>query len=285
METARPNPSQTDDSRAALVVAHPGHELLVHHWMETVRPLYYCLTDGSGKEGVGRLESTRRLLKSTGATQGPIYGRLTDNQVYQALLEGQSEIFTDLAKELTRSLLTHEVEVLSGDAPEGINPTHDLCRFLIDEAVKVVEQISGRQVRNYEFALESPPTDCHKELISEALWLHLDEEALDRKLQAAMNYTELRGETEEGLRLFGKQAFALECLRPSTTRMVMENFEREPPTYERIGQEGIERFGKKFGQYEQVITFQGHVKPVMQAIKLACQSLVSEYESSESATP
>lgn len=277
METSLPHPFHTGSPRAALVVAHPGHELRIHHWMETVRPLYFCLTDGSGKEGIGRMESTSKLLRATGAAPGTIYGRLTDKQVYQALLAGQSDIFTELATELAKALLAHEVEVVSGDAPEGINPTHDLCRFLIDEAVTVVESVTGRRVRNQEFVLDSPPTDCPKELVSEALWLRLDEEALNRKLQAAMDYPELRGETEEGLRLYGKQAFSLECLRPSTTRMAMESFEKEPPAYERFGREGVERFGKKFGQYEQVITFQGHVKPMVQSIKRACQALISEH--------
>lgn len=250
-----------------------------------MRPLYFCLTDGSGKEGIGRMDSTTRVLNAVGAAPGSIYGRLTDKQVYQALLAGQCEIFADLTKELAVALLAHEVTVVSGDAPEGINPTHDLCRFIIDEAVHVVEQVTGRRVRNHEFVLDSPPTDCPKELVSEALWLRLDEQALERKLQAAMDYTELRGETEEGLRLYGKQAFSVECLRPSTAQIALQSFEKSPPAYERFGREGVERFGKKFGQYEQVITFQGHVKPALQAIKEACLALIAEYESNKAVSP
>src|SRR5437867_1819390 len=34
--------------KAAIIVAHPGHELIVYHWMERHQPLYRCLTDGSG---------------------------------------------------------------------------------------------------------------------------------------------------------------------------------------------------------------------------------------------
>ena len=37
--------------KAALIVAHPGHELRVHHWMELARPLVLVLTDGSGRQG------------------------------------------------------------------------------------------------------------------------------------------------------------------------------------------------------------------------------------------
>ena len=39
----------TDEwGRTAVVVGHPGHELMVYHWIESHRPLYCCLTDGSG---------------------------------------------------------------------------------------------------------------------------------------------------------------------------------------------------------------------------------------------
>jgi AcrR family transcriptional regulator len=258
-----------DNTRAALVVAHPGHELRVHHWMETVRPLYFCLTDGSGRAGNSRMDSTSKLLRGVGATPGGIYGRFTDKEVYQALLAGPTGIFAELVKELAEALIAHDIETVAGDAPEGMNPTHDLCRFLIDEAVTVVERLTGRRVRNLEFVLDSPPTECREELKSQALWLRLDEEALERKLRAALDYPELRAETDEGLRLFGKQAFSVECLRPSTSRAALEACEKAPPAYERFGREGVVRHGKQFGRYEQIITFQQHVKPMVQSMEKA----------------
>lgn len=40
-------PDQTISSgRAALVVAHPGHELRVYGWLEQARPRVFVLTDG-----------------------------------------------------------------------------------------------------------------------------------------------------------------------------------------------------------------------------------------------
>lgn len=262
-------PGSNDLTRTALVVAHPGHELRVHHWLETARPLYFCLTDGSGRAGSSRMDSTSRLLRAVGATPGGIYGRFPDNEVYQALLAGRTGIFTELVKELAAALIAHDIEMVAGDAPEGMNPTHDLCRFLIDDAVAVVERVTGRRVRNLEFVLDRPPTECPEELKSQALWLRLDEEALERKLRAALAYTELRVETDAALRAFGKQAFSVECLRPSTSQAALEACEKEPPAYERFGREGVELDGKQFGRYEQVITFREHVKPIVQAMEQA----------------
>src|SRR5206468_10486420 len=71
--------------RAALVIAHPGHELRVHAWVELAQPLAFVLTDGSGHTGQSRLASTSRLLDQTGASSGGIYGRLTDGVLYTAI--------------------------------------------------------------------------------------------------------------------------------------------------------------------------------------------------------
>src|SRR5438552_2179679 len=83
--------------RAALVIAHPGHELRVHAWVELAQPLAFVLTDGSGHTGQSRLASTSRLLERTGAAPGGIYGRLTDRALYPAILGGDVALFTGLA--------------------------------------------------------------------------------------------------------------------------------------------------------------------------------------------
>jgi hypothetical protein len=47
---------------SALIIAHPGHEIRVHGWLERAKPVVYVLTDGSGRSGQSRLASTARLL-------------------------------------------------------------------------------------------------------------------------------------------------------------------------------------------------------------------------------
>jgi AcrR family transcriptional regulator len=218
--------------------------------------------------------STAKLIERVGASQGTIFGRYTDLEIYQFLLEGRHEVFAGLLKELTQGLIAEDVRVVAGDAPEGANPTHDLCRHLIDGAVAAAERVLGHPIANYEFVLDAPPNNCAPELRASAVWVHLDEAALERKLEAALAYTELRGETEEGLKYYGKKAFSVECLIPSTTRTAVQKFEHEAPAYERYGREGVERFGKSFGKYEEVITFQKHVKPVVRVIEEAARDFV-----------
>src|SRR5258706_14972165 len=78
---------------AALVVAHPGHELRVYGWLLEARPKVFVLTDGSGRTGRSRLSSTTKLGTDAGARFGRIYGRFTDIAVYEALLDGNFEVF------------------------------------------------------------------------------------------------------------------------------------------------------------------------------------------------
>src|SRR5882762_8530404 len=107
------------NGRAALVIAHPGHELRVYQWLRLTRPLCFVLTDGSGRSGKSRLDSTTKLLEQNGAQPGSIYGRLTDHAFYADILKGEFKLFIDLAAELARELMQQEIGYVVGDAVEG----------------------------------------------------------------------------------------------------------------------------------------------------------------------
>jgi hypothetical protein len=252
-----------DRGRAALVVAHPGHELMVHHWLERRRPLYLCLTDGSGGAAASRVPSTARLLRKVGATPGPIFGRYADRQVYQLLLAGRAGVLVALARELADALAAADVDCVAGDAAEGFNPAHDVCRFLIDAAVARVRRKTGRTLHNYEIALDSRPDDCPEPQRAGALWLRLDDGAVRRKLTAARAYPELRGEVLRAARRFGEGAFAVECLRPAASAsLALGRFEDEAPAYERHGRSRVAQ-----GVYHEVIRYRHHVRPVLAALR------------------
>jgi hypothetical protein len=242
----------------AIVVAHPGHELVIHHYMEVHRPLYFCLTDGSGGNAQSRLASTDRLIDQVGARRGAIYGRLSDKEVYRLLLEGHADVFVDLRNELAASLIDADIQCVAGDAMEGFNPGHDVCRVLIDSAVALVLARTGRAIENYEFAVHNnPATDPEGALIR----LDLDDSAFDRKIAAAMAYREITADVQDALERFGREAFAVECLRLSSTRAMLERFETTPPSYESIGESRV-----RAGRYREVVRYREHVAPVFRAL-------------------
>src|SRR5438045_2417004 len=121
--------------RAALVVAHPGHESRVYYWALLACPQVFILTDGSGHLGKPRLDSTTKVLEQIGARAGRIYGRLTDRQIYSAIMGQEFQLFIDLAEELAAALLSDQIDYVVGDAQEGYNPAHDLCRLIINAAI------------------------------------------------------------------------------------------------------------------------------------------------------
>src|SRR5215831_20493662 len=118
-------------ARAVLVVGHPGHELRVYGWLTKVRPVVHVLTDGSGGEGTSRLASTTALLEEVGASRGSIYGRMTDREIYAAMLAGDHGCFIALAEELAVTLVNTGADLVAGDAIEGFNPSHDVCRYIV----------------------------------------------------------------------------------------------------------------------------------------------------------
>ena len=252
----------------AVVVAHPGHELVIHHWMEREPSLYFCLTDGSGGDGLSRMESTGLLLSSLGATPGSLYGRYTDRQVYRFLLEQRLDIFLALRDELAESMIDAGVTRVAGDAVEGFNPVHDLCRGLIDGAVDLIRTRTGRVVRNDEFNVVEPAPHVHWRAATSGV--QLDSAALSRKIAAAKAYPEMQEEVHRALDQFGVQAFAIESLQPSSLATMMEKYEGTPPAYEAFGKIRVDE-----GRYDEIIRYRAHLLPIFGAlgiVRLVSQS-------------
>jgi hypothetical protein len=175
-------------ARGALVVAHPSHELRVHGWMQMASPRVFILTDGSGRAGQPRLPSTTKVLDDVGASQGSIYGRLTDLGIYAALLESDFDLFIRLAEELAGEFGHSEIEYVVADSAEGYSPSHDVCRLVTDAAVQIAKRKHQLQIANYEFLVVGPPDECPAIISDEAIWVNLDDEAFLRKIAAARGY-------------------------------------------------------------------------------------------------
>lgn len=252
---------ESRSGRTALVVAHPGHELRVHHWLERERPVVFVLTDGSGHTGVSRLASSTIVIERAGAVPGSIYGRISDRELYRALLNRDVDLFAGLAKELADSLDQAGVETVAGDAAEGFNPGHDACRLLINAALLRLEALHGRRPANLEFPLDGPPDGCPPEDLPEAIRLELDEAALRRKLDAAGAYPEMAYEVERAFANHGREPFAVESLRPVRYGLDLGGRFAHPPYYETYGEKQVAA-----GIYREVIRFRDHMAPLAEGL-------------------
>jgi len=252
-------PEGVRDRRAALVIAHPGHELRVHHWMELARPSVCVFTDGSGHTGQSRLNSTTSLLVKAGARSGSIYGRFKDVEIYRAILDRNINLFVGLAKELAEALKRDSVEYVLGDAIEGYNPTHDLCRCVINAGVQLANS-SGAGLANFEFVVAGEPDSSSNVADERQIGLLLDETALKRKVAAAEGYLELSDHVNKMTRDIG-----IHSLRVETFRAVSDEFHediQEAPFYEKYGEKQVAD-----GLYDRVIRYREHILPIMRALR------------------
>ena len=245
--------------RTILVIAHPGHELRVHGWLETMAPAVWILTDGSGHTGRSRIDSTTRVLESTGAAPGPVYGSMSDADLYNTVLGFNHRPFLDLVDKLAAAILHEQVDCIAGDAEEGYNPGHDTCRLIINAAVKLAQHKSSKPIRNYDFTLVGPPDQCPEDQREYSLWLNLDDEAFARKLSAARNYPELQTEVETALNGAGR--FRVECLRPVNSHSLANRSLEDPPYYEQYGEKQV-----KSGYYKQVLRYSEHMLPLARVL-------------------
>ncbi|MCA1613835.1 MAG: hypothetical protein LC800_06735 [Acidobacteria bacterium] len=271
------------DEPCALVIAHPGHEARIHGWLESARPHVFVLTDGSGTAGRSRIAATGAYLAEFGIARGPLFGRFTDLAIYASVLEQDFELFVRLADELAEALARGGVKRVVGDAAEGFNVTHDVCRLLVNSAVEMAGGAGA--IENYDFAVVGRPDECPETLRERAHWLRLDDESFGRKLGSARKYypelvVEYRDAYEglgegpaqdflklgsAGARAGGSDApgfdiFRVECLRP--VGVVPDTGAADPrPFYELHGERQVAA-----GRFGRVIRRREHLLPLAEAL-------------------
>jgi hypothetical protein len=232
--------------------------LLLHGWLLQERPRLYVFTDGSGRDGVSRLDATTRLLESGGIDAGSLYGRYPDRVIYEALLDGDTALFTGLAQELAKSLAGERIERVVGDAAEGWNPIHDAFRLTVDAAAALASRDTGTEIGVFEYALFGAPGPGAAPERAHAF--ALDARAREAKRAAALAYTELDREVRFSIERHGEVAYHTEWLRPAPLGGEYPVPE-DPPVYERYGE-----FLMRSGQLDRAIRYREHVLPVADAL-------------------
>ncbi len=246
---------------------------MVLRWVQEVQPRVSIITDGSGRTGASRIASSEKIVRDANATAGPVWGDLSDLAVYEAILAGRIDLFVDLTLKLGRDL--EDTPYVAGDAREGVNPTHDLSRMMIDAAVRQVRR-TGASIRNFAFFLFA----SHDTATSEgSIRRPLTAAELEQKLVVARGYKELAAEVDAkvsgtsrkilaqhaGLADMldtsfggGESGLSIECLFPADD---LPQPHGDRPFYELYG----ERLAAA-GTYPQPIRYLEHVRPIELAL-------------------
>jgi hypothetical protein len=244
--------------RPLLVVAHPGHELRLFGWLCSARPDVLVLTDGSGHSQRSRIGATDRVLRAAGARAGAVFGDYTDRQLYAALLSGDAAPFVKMTAAVAGVLRRGQHRTVIADPLEGYNPTHDLCRVIVDSAVSHASRQSGKVIRNYEYALTST-SDMRGSAAS--IVMRVSDEVRAQKIAAATGYHEMFGEIEAAVAREGKRAYEEEVLREIAATRSSDLPRAVPPFYETYGEQQCTA-----GRYATVIRYAEHFVPMAQAI-------------------
>ena len=251
---------------AALVIAHPGHELRIHHWLEIARPLTFVLTDGSGHTDRSRIDSTTTVLNRVKARRGAIYGAISDRELYDAVLSGRRDLFVQLVEDLAAALQHQRLDYIVGDAVEGVNPGHDLARLILNAALLRMETKSGSRLRNMEFPVEGPPDECPPDDLAESILLRLDDDAYGRKMAAVGGYPEMATEVARVLAVHDAETFRTERLRPVRYVLNIEDRLQHPCVYEQYGEKQVAA-----GIYQEVLRFRDHIAPLAAYLENYCR--------------
>lgn len=244
-----------------MVVAHPGHELRLHGWLERTKPLLFVISDGSARSS-SRIPSTRVVLDEVGSEAGPIFGRFTDAELYQAIIDCDVDRVAAATCELSEALASSGVEQVVCDAWEDYNPAHDLCRVMTSLAVDRARAMSGRTIALYDYAVvgATGATGAAGEIV-----ITLDDDALARKLAAARAFDFLKSDVDEQLRE-GSERFRVECLRPALPDTGLQPRTRKP-AYELFGEARVAE-----GRYRTVLRFGEHFAPFVVTLVAAMAS-------------
>jgi hypothetical protein len=264
------------------MVAHPSHETRLHGWLETVSPRVYILTDGSGLSGTSTIAGASAYVEQVGAKPGSVFGRFTDLVLYRAILNQDLKLFYNLTDELAGEIIEKQFDYVVGDAMEGYNPVHDVCRIVVDCAIQTARK-HGRNVRNYDYAMFELPKSGSADLEDQSIVLSLDDEMFKRKIDSARKYyPELVEELETAIRVDGSgrlrdyldasgqaassvqaglEMYRTECLRLVNDSAVQDWPER--PFYEDRSEAHV--FA---GHFDRAIKFRDHMQPLATALRL-----------------
>ena len=233
-----------------LIVAHPGHELLLHGWISRTKPVVHVLTDGSGRSSEGRLGATRELLRDLGARSGTIFGRLSDGEAYAMILERNGPLLLSLATDLAAQLGRQRPAMVVSDAAEGYNPVHDLCRLVAGAAIAM----AGIETKQYEYAVVNHPRSLDASM---ALDLTATEHAA--KIARARGQAKTLADVDEMFARHGENAYRTEAFRRVVDWTSID--EDVSPLYERYGEQRVAA-----RRYEQVIRLREHMIPLRNAL-------------------
>jgi len=246
--------------RAALVVAHPAHEMRVLQWLSQTRAHTYVLTQGSRSGAdTSRRRASENLITSVGGTMSG-WGGIWDRDLYKYLLNGAVAPFEQWTSELADDLVRREVDVVVADAWQFYNVAHDLTHLMARLATARASAALHRPIAFFDYPVVpdemAPGMPAQRAMAT----LSLNEAEAMAKRAAVTAVADIAGDAADIEAVEGGHAFAREifCEPPALQKLLQTP--RETPLYERFGEQRVQS-----NIYFDVIRW-GHVSAICDAL-------------------
>ncbi len=235
--------------KTILILAHPGHELRIFHWMELSGAVVCLLTDGSGGNAAARTDYSRRAVAAAGAEEGPVFGPMSDKAWYEAILARVAKPFHGVVDAAVAAARGAASVTVIADAVDGYNPVHDLTSAVGAAVAARLRASHGSVTSLVSAAVPGVAGTVRRGLL-------LDIAAQERKAAAIHAYAPL---AEEARRIFDEapESFGREVLLEQDFGW-SDDFE---PQWEKFARQRVAT-----GHYLNPITYRDHVLPMARAI-------------------
>lgn len=192
----------------ALSIAHAGHEVRLHGFLEISKPYVFLLTDGSERTGHDMMMESIRLIDTAvkqdkklkvnqkddawkrawmiiQGDRDPEHKHIKSSQLYAQILEQNTGFFEYYINFIAANLIRRNINYIIADAIEDKDCIQHMCRIMTDIALGFIVKNTGKQILQYDYSVSNAyNTNINEECIE----INLDEAASERKLNAILKY-------------------------------------------------------------------------------------------------
>lgn len=183
--------------KGALSVAHAGHELRLHGFIEQAKPYIFILTDGSSATAPTRMGYSQLYVSNIFPEQKDSFMTfalanlskeekyIKESQLIQEVLAGSTGFCELYAGEMAQIMIEKKIDYIVCDASEDADVIHEICVILTDLAIKLVEKMTRKKIMRYEYAVTKP---YNHDLTEDCIHIELDAPMAQRKIEELSKY-------------------------------------------------------------------------------------------------
>lgn len=188
----------------ALSIAHPGHELRLHGFLDLKKPWVFILSDGGNPSHIDRMQHYLGFIfKNTGILKkerDAFYiierkhnnlkednqsGYVKDEEIQNELMQGNAAWFEFYITKMANSLIKDKIDYVVADASEDMDSVHEISRIMTEIAIKLVKKKKGKEIKLYEFNVLKP---FDHNISDDCIRIELSPEEQQNKLKYIIGY-------------------------------------------------------------------------------------------------